>query len=152
VGPRATHFTGYCCWFVCVHVRACLGYCCWFMCLWQHFTGHCCWFMWGLGQHTLLSIMTGLGIVVCFCGGPRATYLTGYYSWFVCVRVFVGATLYWELLLVYVGYCCCYVAPQATHLTGYCFWFMRGLGQYTLLGIVDGYAKFRATHFTGHLH
>jgi hypothetical protein len=25
-------------------------------------------------------------------------------------------------------------------------------GQHTLLGIVEGYAKFRATHFTAHLH
>jgi hypothetical protein len=28
----------------------------------------------------------------------------------------------------------------------------EGLGQHTLLGIVERYAKFRATHFTGHLH
>jgi hypothetical protein len=60
VGPRATHFTGYCCRF---------------MCLGQHFTGYCCWFMWTsgntlylvmllvmlhLGQHTSLAIVVGL--------------------------------------------------------------------------------------------
>jgi hypothetical protein len=42
VGPRATHFNGYCCCF---------------MCLGQHITWYCCWFMWGLGQHTLLGIV-----------------------------------------------------------------------------------------------
>jgi hypothetical protein len=51
-----------------------------------HYAGYCCWFMWGLGQHTLL------GIVVGSCGVS-------------------GNTLYWVLLLVYVG-------PWATHFTG----------------------------------
>jgi hypothetical protein len=42
-----------------------------------------------------------------------------------------GNTLYWVLLLVYVG-------PRETHFTGYCCWFTWGLGQDTLLGIVVG--------------
>jgi hypothetical protein len=42
-----------------------------------------------------------------------------------------GNTLYWVLLLVYVG-------AWATHFTGYCCWFTWGLGQHTLLGIVVG--------------
>jgi hypothetical protein len=60
--------------------------------------------MWGHGQHTLLGIVVGL------CGAS-------------------GNTLYWVLLLVYMG-------PRATHITGYCCWFMWGLGQHTLLNIV----------------
>jgi hypothetical protein len=54
----------------------------------------------GLGQHTLLGIVVGfmwglgqhMGIVVGLCGAS-------------------GKTLYWVLLLVYVG-------PWATHFTG----------------------------------
>jgi hypothetical protein len=26
----------------------------------RHFTGYCCWFMWGLGQHTLLGIVVNV--------------------------------------------------------------------------------------------
>jgi hypothetical protein len=43
-----------------------------------------------------------------------------------------NSTLYWVLLLVYVG-------PPATHFTGYCCWFTWSLRQHTLLGIVVGY-------------
>jgi hypothetical protein len=74
-----------------------------------HFTGYCCWFMCGFGQHNLLGIVVGL-------------------------RGASGNTLYWVLLLVYVG-------PRATHFTGYCCWFTWGLGQHTLLDIVVEYHK-----------
>jgi hypothetical protein len=75
VVPRATHFTGYCCWFD-VGPRAThfTGYCCWFMCFEQHFTVYCFWFMWGLWQHTNTQGIVGL------CGAS-------------------GNTLYWVLLL-----------------------------------------------------
>jgi hypothetical protein len=89
--------------------------------------------MWGLGQHTLLGIVVGL-------------------------RVALGNTLYWVLLLVHMG-------SRATHFTGYCFLVYVGLWQHTLLGIVVGlcvasgntlywvlllvYVGPWATHFTG---
>jgi hypothetical protein len=93
VGPRVTHFTGYCCWP---------------MCLRQHFTGYCCWFMWGLGQHTLLGIVVGyvvlrqhtlLAIVVGYVV-PRTTHLTGY-----CCGLYevLGSTLYWASLALMWG-------------------------------------------------
>jgi hypothetical protein len=88
--------------------------------------------MLGLGQYSLLG-----NAVVSLCGAS-------------------GNTLYWILLLVYMG-------PRATHFTGYCCWFMWGLGQHTLLGIGVGscgalgntlycililvYVGARATHF-----
>jgi hypothetical protein len=81
VAPRATHFTGYCCWLKCGG-------------LWQHtLVGIVVGLMWGLGQDTLLGIVglfgglwlhTSLGIVVSLCGPS-------------------GNTLYWVLLLVYMG-------------------------------------------------
>jgi hypothetical protein len=49
--------------------------------------------------------------------GPRATHFTGYCCWLTKVCGASGNTLYWVLLLVYVGW---------------------GLGQHTLLGIVVG--------------
>jgi hypothetical protein len=74
-GPRATHFTVYCCW-VYVGPRAThfTVYCCLiYMGLGQqtllgivvgyvghratHFTRYCCWLTWGLGQHTLMGLM-----------------------------------------------------------------------------------------------
>jgi hypothetical protein len=68
------------------------------------------------------------------------------------------ATLYWVLLLVYVGPLgihftgyCWFMLRLEQHFTGYCFWFMRGRGQHTLLGIAMGYVKF-PTHITGYLH
>jgi hypothetical protein len=108
VGPRATHFTGYCCWFT----KVC---------------GAC------LRQHTLLSIVVGLCgvsgntlywvLLLGLCGtsgntlywvllfglrGPRATHITGYCCWFTRAS---GNTHYCVLLLAYVG-------PWATHFTG----------------------------------
>jgi hypothetical protein len=98
-----------------------------------HFTGYWSWFTWGLGQHTLLGIDLGL-------------------------RGASGNTLYWVLLLVYVGL-------GNTRYTGYCCWFTWGLGQHTLLGIVGlrgasdntlywvlllAYVWPRATHFIGY--
>jgi hypothetical protein len=91
------------------------------------------WFMWGLRQHTSLGIVVGLcasgntllGIVVGLCGASGKHTLVG---------------------ISVVGY----VAPRATHFTGYCCSFMMGFGQHTLLGIVVGYARFWATHFTRH--
>jgi hypothetical protein len=52
-----------------------------------HFTGYCCWFMWGLGQHTLLGIVVGLcasgntslGFALLVYVEPQATHFTGYY-------------------------------------------------------------------------
>jgi hypothetical protein len=99
--------------------------------------------------------------------GPRATHFTGYCCWFTKVCGASGNTLYWVLLLVYVGslhvgsrqhtslgivvgscgasgntlYWVLFFGlrgPQATHITGYCCWSMWGLGQHTLLGIVVG--------------
>jgi hypothetical protein len=90
--------------------------------------------MWGLGRHTLPGIIVDL-------------------------LKYVGSTLYWVLLLVYVGsrathftgYCCwVYVGPRATHFTGYCCLVYVGLGQHTLLGIVVGLRGPRATHITGY--
>jgi hypothetical protein len=53
MGPRATHFTGY------------------------------CWFMWRLGQHTLwVLLLVYVGIVVGYVS-PRATRRTGYCYWFM---------------------------------------------------------------------
>jgi hypothetical protein len=83
MGPRATHFTGYCCWFnKVVGPQA------------AHFTGYCCWFMWGLGQHTLL------GIIVVFMWGLGQHTLLGIVAWFTWAS---GNTHYWVLLLVYAG-------------------------------------------------
>jgi hypothetical protein len=104
VGPRATHFTRHCCWLT--KVCGASGNTLYWVLLLvyvgsraTHFTGYGCWFMWGLGQHTLLGIVVGhmwftlaSGIVVGLCGAS-------------------GNTLYWVLLLVYVG-------PWATHITG----------------------------------
>jgi hypothetical protein len=86
----------------------------------RHFTGYCCWLMWGLGQHTLLDIVVGLcasgntllGIAVGLCG-PRATHFTGCCCWLCCasgntlLAIVVGLrgasdnTLYW---VMFVGY------------------------------------------------
>jgi hypothetical protein len=93
-----------------------------------------CYFTWGLGQRTLLGIVVDLmwglgqhtlqGIVVGLCGGlGRHTSL----GIVVGLCEASGNTLYWISLLVY-----------------------EGLEQHILLSIVVGYAKFRATHFTGH--
>jgi hypothetical protein len=78
VGPQATHFTEYCCWFM------------WG--LGQHtLLGIVVGFMWGLGQHTLLGIVvwstwasgnTHYRVLLLVYVGPRATYFTGYCCWF----------------------------------------------------------------------
>jgi hypothetical protein len=85
---------------------------------------------------------------------PRVRHFTGYCCWLMwglgqhtLPGIVVGLCASGNTLLdIVVGY----VAPLATHITGYCCWFTRGLGQHTLLGIVVGYARFWATHFTGH--
>jgi hypothetical protein len=75
VVPRATHFTGYCCWFTKVCGASV-----------THITGHCCWLMWGLGQHALLGIVVGFTwasgnthywVLLLVYVGPRATQFTG---------------------------------------------------------------------------
>jgi hypothetical protein len=120
IGPRATHFSGYCCWFD-VGPRAIhfTGYCCWFMWgLWAtHFTGYCC-YICGASGSTLYWVLLFVYV------GPRATHLIGY-CWFkwhlgqhTLLAIVVGLwgasdiALYWVLL-----------------------WTMRGFGQHTLLGI-----------------
>jgi hypothetical protein len=99
-----------------------------------HFTGYCCWFMWGLGQHTLLDIVVGLcgasgntlywvlllvyaglgqhtllGIVVGL-RGPRATHFTGYCCWLMW-----GLWQHTLLLLVYTTF-------WTTHFTVRLLW------------------------------
>jgi hypothetical protein len=76
-GPRATHFTGYCCWFD-VGLRA------------THFTGYRCWvsgstlLLLGIVVGLCASGNTLLGIAVGLCGASgnipilRATHFTGY--------------------------------------------------------------------------
>jgi hypothetical protein len=158
VGPRAPHLLG----IVVISLRGASGNTLYWVLL----------LMWGLGQHTSLGIVVGLcgasgnsllilGIVVSLCalGNTLLGFAVG-----LCGAS--GNTPIHMVLLVYV-------ASRATHFTGYCCWFiwgallhlgqhtslywvmllvLRGLGQHTLLGrlIVVGYAKFRATHFTGH--
>jgi predicted alpha/beta hydrolase len=55
-----------------------------------HFTGYCCWFMWGLGQHILLGIAVGLfgasgnilhWVLLLAYVGPLVTHFTRYYCW-----------------------------------------------------------------------
>jgi hypothetical protein len=105
VGPWATHFTGYCCWFY-TKVGGASGNTIYWVLLFglrglraTHITGYCCLVYVGLRQHTLLGIVVGL------CGAS-------------------GNTLYWVLLFGLRG-------PRATHITGDCWWFMWGLGQHT---------------------
>jgi hypothetical protein len=88
MGPRATHFTGYCCWFmwglgqhtllgIVVGLSGASA---------TQFTEHCCWFTWGLGQRTLLYIV-GLYEVLdntlywasLFCHGSSAMGLKYYF-------------------------------------------------------------------------
>jgi hypothetical protein len=104
VWPQATHFTGYCCWFM-------LG-------LGQHtLLGIVVGFMWVLGQHTLLGIdvwltlasgNTHYWVLLLVYVGPRATQFTGHRCLFPWASV---NTHYWVLLLAYVE-------PWATHFTG----------------------------------
>jgi hypothetical protein len=110
VGPRATHFGGYCCWFVGPRATQLTGY---------------CRFMWHLGQHTLLGIVVGLcggfgqhtlvGIVVGLMWGRGQDTLLGIVVGFCGAS---GYTLHWVLLA--------YLSPGATHFTGYCCWFIWG--------------------------
>jgi hypothetical protein len=116
-GARATHFTGYCCWF-----DVGLGKTPYWILLLVY--------MWGLGQHNLLGIVVGLcasrktllgntllGIAVGLCG-PRATHFT----WHCCLLCCASEnTLYWLLLLVYDG-------PRTTHFTGCCCGLCEVLG------------------------
>jgi hypothetical protein len=88
-----------------------------------HFTGYCRWFMWGLGQHTLLDIVAGLRgasgntrywVLLLGYVGPRATHF-----YWILLMVYVGLlaihfivvglcedsdnTLYWASLFVCYG-------------------------------------------------
>jgi hypothetical protein len=74
-GPRATHFTGYCCWFD-VGPRA------------THFTGYCCWLCEASCNTLLIGLCEALGntpilSVLLVYVAPRATHVTGYCCWFM---------------------------------------------------------------------
>jgi hypothetical protein len=106
-----------------------------------HFSGYCCWFMWGLGQHTLLDIIVSLHggsgntlywvLLLVYVGlrathftllliyvGPRATHFTGYCCWFMWGL--------WQHTLLLLGY----TKFQTTHFTGHHCSSVMGLQQW----------------------
>jgi hypothetical protein len=121
-----------------------------------HFTGYCCWFLWGLGQHTLLGIVVGLCgglwrhtslVLLLDYVGPRATHLTVYcwFMWHLGQHTLLGIVgLYGVLLLVMLRLRQHTLLAIVVGLWGasdntlywVLLWVMRGFGQHTLLDII----------------